>query len=669
MKNPPIAKVTNHADPYDWLRDKNWPKVEDKAILEYIEAENEYFRQVTADNKKLEETIYQELKNREKDDDDSYPIKRDNYYYFFRKVKDKEYYIICRKSNKGEEVLLDGNLLAEGKSSFSFGDIAVSNDHSKMVYSYDANGSERYTIEVKNLETNLILEDKIDDTLGGIVWNKEGSGFYYLRLNENLRPDRVFFHLLGTKKEDDILVYHEIDPGFYVGIDKTASEDYLIILCGNGSSNEDRYLSLSDSSHNLKKVIERKKDQLYTLDHINGMFYLLINDMGKNFRLVKSDSEFKNFVEIIPHSEDYYLTDIALYNEYLAISKRVLGLNIIQYYDIKACVLISEIALPEEVYHANIIHTTKDDKYLRIGYSSLTTPSSILEYEFKNKELHVRKVDEIKGYEQNRYLTKRLWADSKDGVKIPISIVYHKDKFSSENTNPILLYGYGSYGIGRPASFNPSVISLLDRGFIYAIAHIRGGDELSFDWYESAKFLNKKRTFEDFIASAEYLIENKYTDASKLAIMGGSAGGLLMGAVVNQRPELFKAVIAMVPFVDVLNTMLDESLPLTPPEFEEWGNPKEKDFYEYIKSYSPYDNITKQSYPNMLVTAGLTDPRVGYWEAAKWVAKLRKYKQDNNLLILKTDMDAGHAGKSGRFKRLEEMAMVYSFILGVFNLN
>ena len=669
MNNPPIAKVTDHTDPYDWLRDKNWPKVEDKEILNYVEAENEYFRQATEANKQLEEKIYQELKDREKEDDDSYPVKRDNYYYFFRKVKDKEYYIICRNSDKGEEILLDGNSLAEGKSSFSLGATAVSKDHSKLAYAYDADGSERYTIEVKNLETNLVLEDKIDDTLGGIVWNKEGSGFYYLRVNENWRPDKVFFHSLGSKKEKDILIYHEKDSGFYVDIDKTSSENYLIIACGNGSSSEDRYLSLDDSSHDLKKVIRRKKDQLYSLDHINGIFYLLINDKGKNFRLVRSDSEFKNFFEIIPHSEDYYLTDISLYNEYLVVSKRVLGLNKIEYYDIKTCTFISEIALTEEVYQANIIHTSKDDKYLRVSYSSLTTPSSILEYEFENKKLHIRKVDEVKGYEQNKYLTKRLWADSKDGVKIPISIVYHKDKVSSEKTNPILLYGYGSYGAGMSAYFRPSVISLLDRGFIYAIAHIRGGDELGFDWYESAKFLNKKRTFEDFITSAEYLIKEKYTSASKLAIMGGSAGGLLMGAVVNQRPDLFKAVIAMVPFVDVLSTMLDESLPLTPMEFEEWGNPKDKDFYEYMKSYSPYDNVTKQNYPNILVTAGLTDPRVGYWEAAKWVAKLRKYKQDDNLLILKTDMDAGHAGKSGRFKRLEEMAMIYSFILSVFGLS
>ena len=669
MKNSPIARVTDHADPYDWLRDKNWPKVEDKEIIEYLEAENEYFQQVTASNKELEKEIYQELKDREKEEDDSYPIKRDNYYYFSRKVKDKEYSIICRGSDKGEEILLDGNLLAEGKSSFSLGATTISKDHTKIAYAYDSDGSERYTIEIKNLENNRILEDKIDETLGGIVWNKEGSGFYYLRVNENWRPDRVFFHLLGTKKEDDVLIYQEIDSGFYVDIDKTTSEDYLIISAGNGSSNEDRYLSLDDSSHDLKNVIKRKKDQLYSLDHINENFYLLINDKGKNFRLVRSDFKFKQFIEIIPHSEDYYLTDIALYKEYLVISKRVLGLNKIECYCIKTYDFIGEVELTEEVYQVNILHTNKEDKYLRINYSSLTTPSSILEYDFESKEIYIRKVEEVKNYDQSKYCTKRLWADSKDGVKIPISIVYRKDKFSSENTNPMLLYGYGSYGAGMSAWFRSNIISLLDRGFIYAIAHIRGGDELGFDWYESAKFLNKKRTFEDFIASAEYLIKEKYTNSSKLAIMGGSAGGLLMGAVVNQRPDLFKAVVAMVPFVDALNTMLDESLPLTPLEFEEWGNPKEKDFYDYIKSYSPYDNVLKQNYPNMLVTAGLTDPRVGYWEAAKWVAKLRIYKQNNNLLILKTDMDAGHGGKSGRFKRLEEVAMIYSFILSVLDLN
>jgi len=662
MRNPPIAKSIPNVsgDNYAWLRDKNWPKVEDPEILAYINAENDYFKAETESFQPLEKQIYAELKARVKEDDESYPVKKDNYYYYSKMEKGKDYIILCRKSsNNLEEILLDGNILAQGKSSFALGATKTSEDHSKLAYAFDADGSERYNIYVRDLNTAQDLNDVINDTLGGIVWNKAGSGFYYIKLNENWRPDRVFFHLLGDDQQQDILIYQELDPGFYLHINKSASSEYLLIDSGNGSSSETQYLSLNESPSKPIIVIKRRANHLYSLDHINNKFYLLTNDLGKNFRLVSIIDE--KFNEIIPHNDDYYLVDMALYNQHLVVTKRVLGLNKIEYYNLETEKLAGNIDFQEEVYQANINFTNKEDLYLRINYSSLTMPRSVLEYDFNSKILHSRKTDEVLGYDPSLYKAERLWAKSSDGTKVPISIVYRKDM--KKESAPLLLYGYGSYGLGMSASFRSNIISLLDRGFTYAIAHIRGGDELGFNWYESAKFLTKKRTFEDFIASAEYLIEQKHTSSEKLAIMGGSAGGMLMGVCINQRPGLFQAVIALVPFVDVLNTMLDETLPLTPIEFEEWGNPKDKNYFDYIKSYSPYDNIEKKYYPNMLVTAGLTDPRVGYWEAAKWVAKLRTYKQDNNLLLLKTDMDAGHAGKSGRFKILEEVAMIYSFIL------
>ncbi len=657
MINPPIAKATNNNDPYAWLRDKNWPKVTDPEILAYLNAENAYFEAATLDSKTLEKEIYEELKARIKEDDESYPIKRGDYQYFTRMEKGKDYPILCRKS-EGEEILLDCNILAQGKSSFTLGSVSKSFDHNKLAYAYDPDGSERYSIYVKDLTTKQDLNDLIPDTLGDIVWNKSGDGFYYVKLNDSWRPDRVFFHLLGTNCKDDILIYQELDPGFYLDISFSASKEYLLIDCGNGSSSETLYCKLDEKPKKPNILIKRRADHLYSLDHINDNFYMLTNDMGKNFRLVKF-SDANKLIEIIPHNENNYLVDIALYNEYLVICKRILGLNKIEYYDIKTAQFINEIKFNEEVYQADIVFTHKDD-ILRINYSSLTMPRSVLEYDFNTNILHTRKTDEVPGYDSSLYIAKRLWATSKDGVKVPISIIQRKD---NKGTSPLLLYGYGSYGMGMPVSFRSNIISLLDRGFIYAIAHIRGGDELGFDWYESAKFLSKKITFEDFIASAEYLIEQNYTSPDKLAIMGGSAGGMLVGAVANQRPELFKAIVALVPFVDVLNTMLDETLPLTPIEFEEWGNPKNKEYYDYIKSYSPYDNVKAQNYPHMLITAGLTDPRVGYWEAAKWVAKLRKEKQNDNLLILKTDMESGHKGQSGRFKYLEEVAIIYCFIL------
>jgi oligopeptidase B len=652
-------------DEFNWLRDKNWPKVEDHKILEHLNKENSYFKQITKNLNSLEKELYQELKGRISQEDESYPIKKDSYYYFERDEKNKDHPIFYRKNEDNEELLLDINALSLNKSSFAMGDISLSNNQMMIAYSYDNDGSERYSVKVRNIKNKQDTNDIIKETIGNIIWNKTNDGFYYISVNENWRSDKVFFHKLGTKQDQDELIYHELDSGFHLNINNSSSKEYLIIESGNGSSNETRYLEYNNSK--LQLAIKRQENHLYIIDHINDKFYITTNDKGKNFRLVSINSETnfitENFNEIIPHNPEHYLIDIALYNEYLVITKKILGLNNIEYYDLKNNKSLGNINFSEEVYEASIEYTNKDDQYLRINYSSLTKPKSILEYDFKSKILYTRKTDKIpSGYDPHLYQAKRLWATSKDGTKIPISIVYHKDSIKNI-PNKLLLYGYGSYGMAMPMSFRKNIISLLDRGFTYAIAHIRGGDELGFNWYESAKFLTKKLTFEDFISVSEYLIDNKYTSSDKLSIMGGSAGGMLMGAVLNERPDLYKSAVALVPFVDVLNTMLDESLPLTPPEFEEWGNPKEKKYYEYIKSYCPYSNVKKQSYPNMLVTAGLTDPRVGYWEAAKWVAKLRNNKLDDNILLLKTEMESGHKGQSGRFNGLEEIAMIYSFII------
>jgi oligopeptidase B len=674
MNNQPIAKSISYSsihhneelsDNYDWLRDKNWPQVDSPEILDYLTAENDFFKEKMQDSKELEKHIYEELKGRIKEDDESYPVKIDDYYYFSRLVKGKDYPIFYRKQTT-EELILDVNILAEGKTSFALGDMSISKDHSKLAYAYDSDGSERYNIYIRDLDRGADLKDIVTDTIGDIVWNKSGSGFFYLKLNKNWRPDQVFFHVLGEDVKNDTLIYKESDQGFHVGIDRSSSDKYLLINTGNSTSNEVLYLDL-EKINNPEIAIERRYDHLYEVDHMHDSFYVLTNDMGKNFRLVKTleqdNFSADKYQEIIAHNSEHYLFDVALYLERLVVSKRILGLNRIEYYDLDTHKLAGKIEFKEEVYESHIQFTNKDDNYLRVDYSSLTTPRSVMEYDFTDKKLHTRKINEIpSGYDSSLYISKRLWVESSDGVQVPVSMVYREDSFK-ENA-PVLMYGYGSYGYSTPVSFRQNIISLLDRGFIYVIPHIRGGDELGFDWYEDAKFLNKKRTFEDFISVAEYLIDHKYTSKEKLSIMGGSAGGLLMGAVINQRPELFNSVVALVPFVDVLKTMLDDSLPLTPGEFEEWGNPIEsKEFFDYIKSYCPYSNVKKQSYPHILVTAGLTDPRVGYWEAAKWVAKLRQYRKDDNLLLLKTEMDAGHKGQSGRFKGLEEVAMIYCFLL------
>ena len=517
-----------------------------------------------------------------------------------------------------------------------------------------------------------MLKDKLDDVLGSIIWNETGNGFYYIKVDNKWRPNKLYYHELGTAQKADKLIYHEKDHTFGVGLSKTSDEKYIIMSIGSSDSREIHYMKSYDLSHTFKLIIPRKKDHLCDIDHIHNQFYIYTNDKGKNFRLVRvadNDISPKNYKEVIPHSEKIYLLGFSLYDHHIVYETKENGLPQIHImnYELKA---LDTIKYPDPTYTTSATYSHHDDDGFMIHYSSMIAPSTVFKYHFKTKKMTTLKVREIpSGYNKSEYKSERVLVNSREkGIKIPVSLVYKKKLFKKNGSNPLFLYGYGSYGCAIPPGFNSNAISLLDKGFIYAIAHIRGGDDLGFKWYEDAKFLKKKRTFEDFIDAAKHLVKNKYTSQGNIVISGGSAGGMLIGTTINDAPELFKAAIADVPFVDVLNTMLDDTLPLTPGEFKEWGNPQEKKYFNYIKSYSPYDNVKAQNYPNLYILAGLNDPRVTYWEPAKWTAKLRDMKTDNNLLILETDMETGHGGKSGRFDAYKQVARKYAFIFKMFDL-
>jgi oligopeptidase B len=683
-KSSPIAKKLSHLiqhhgdtiiDPYHWLRDDKWPNVQDAGVLAYLNEENDYYHAIMDPLAANEETIYQELVGKIKLSDETVPVKKDNYYYYSKTNEDSNHPIFCRKLDSlshAPEIILDINELAKGYEFFSYEALSVSPDHQKIAYSIDTTGAERFTINIKDLSNNTLLSDSIPDAIGGIVWHENGKGFFYCKLNKNWRPDQVFYHQINTPIEDDILVCEEQDARYRLSVYKSASKRFIFVGSYAKESSEVSFIDCNDESLMLQLIAPRAEDHMYSPDQIGNEFFILTNDTGKNFRLVKTALDQTNqesWQEVIPCSAQRYLQGVVLYQNYFAVESREEGLEQINIYDYKNVAQPEAIQFQDPTYSAEIIKTTTDADGVRFAYSSLNMPETILEYNFTSKKLLTLKVREIpSGYDASAYQSERVFATSADGIKIPISLVYKKELFKKDSSNPLYLYGYGSYGHGMPASFRATITTLLDRGFVYAIAHIRGGDEMGYDWYESAKFLTKKRTFTDFIAATEYLISEGYTRKENVVIAGGSAGGLLIGACINERPELYKAAIAHVPFVDVLNTMLDESLPLTPTEFKEWGNPKEVDYYHYIKSYSPYDNVKAQSYPAMYVTAGISDPRVTYWEPAKWVAKLRDLKTDDNLLLLETNMNAGHAGASGRFGHLRELAKEYNFIFKVFNV-
>jgi oligopeptidase B len=663
-------------DNYHWLRDKNWPKVNAAEVIEHLAAENKYYQSEMQDFKAQEELIYKEIIGRIKAEDTTVPIKKDNYYYYSRTEEKSQYNIYCRKKdtlNSEEEILFDANKLAELSEYFDMGEFAVSPDHKKLVYSYDTSGDERYKAVIKDLESGDFLPESITDILGPIVWHENNQGFYYTKVNDKWRTDQVYYHKLNTDVKDDILVYKETDTKFTLGLYKSSSKRFAFIDSSSKDCNELRFIDLKqDDEINLQLFLNRKNDHLYSVEHHEDSFYILTNDQGKNFRLacaLVSNYAHQDWVELIPVSKTEYLIGFDLYQNKLALLSKENGVEKIRLYDYANFAHAKTIEFPEPIYKISVIPTTFADKAVRIRYSSLVTPNTVMEYNFADAQLRALKTQEIpSGYNKSLYNCEYLFVKTKDGASVPVSLVYKKDLFKKDGTNPLYLYGYGSYGYSIASSFDYDIISLLDRGMVYAIAHIRGGDELGYQWYEDGKFLNKKNTFNDFIAAAEFLIKSKYASQDKVVIAGASAGGMLIGACVNERPELFKAAIAHVPFVDVLNTMFDESLPLTPGEFKEWGNPKDKIYYDYIKSYSPYDNIKAQKYPAMYITASLNDPRVTYWEPAKWVAKLRKMKTDDNLLLFETNMGAGHAGLQGRFERVKDVAKEFSFIFRVLDL-
>ncbi len=667
----PKAKIVEHRDTthgdvrvdnYYWLREK-----ENQEVIDYLNAENVYMEKLTAHTKKLQEKLYDEMVGRIQETDLSVPVQEDNYYYYSRTEEGKNYSIYCRKKGNletDEEVLLDGNQLAEGKEYFRIRSFSVSDDHKLLAYSVDYDGSEQYDIYVKNLETGEVLADEIKSTGGAIAWANDNKTFFYTMLDPARRPYQLYRHKLGAK--NDKLVYEEKDDAYFLGVSKSKSGQYIYIGLGSQVTTEYRYLDADKPTGRFKIFAPRQQNEEYSVTHHGDDFYIVTNDNALNFKVMKTPvnkTARKYWKEFIAHDDKVLIDATEAFKNHLVVYGRKGGFKNISIINFKDDTQ-HEVKFPEPVYtYWGSENPDFNTSLVRFTYSSPITPRTVYDYDMNSEKFILKKEYEVLGgYDKSDYVTERAFATAKDGTKVPISIAYKKG-LKKNGKNPCYLQGYGSYGYSYDPAFSSARISLLDRGFVYALAHIRGGSEMGRKWYEDGKYLNKKNTFTDFIACAETMIKEKYTTRERLAIQGGSAGGLLMGAVTNMRPDLFAAVVADVPFVDVINTMLDETIPLTVIEYEEWGNPKNKEYYDYMKSYSPYDNVEAKDYPNMLVTAGLNDPRVQYWEPAKWTAKLRQMKTDDNTLILKTNMDAGHGGASGRYERLKEVAFEYAFVI------
>lgn len=675
MKAPQAKKIEKtleihgdqRMDPYFWLNERENPEV-----IRYLEEENSYADLIMKDTEELQEELFEEMKSRYKKDDESLPYFFNGYWYIVRYEEGKEYPIFCRKQHsldQPEEIIVDVNILAEGENFFEVGSVAVSPDNRLASFSADNIGRRIYTINFKDLETGEILADQIPNTTGKAVWANDNQHVFYIRKDTNLRAFQVYRHQLGTDPSEDVLIFHEEDDTFDVNVFKTKSLKYIFIASSSTISDEHRFIPSDDVFADWTVIQPRIDDLEYSIEHYEDEFYIITNaDEATNFKIVKtriSQCSMEHWVDVIPHRENVLLEGFEIFRDYLVLEEREQGLLQIRIINEKTG---ESYYLPfsDPTYTAYIgINLEFDTDILRYGYTSLTQPGSTYEYNMKEKTTQLLKQQEVLGgtFSPENYISERIWADSRDGkTKIPVSLVYHKDTAKSPHT-PLLLYGYGSYGHTVDASFSNVRLSLLDRGFIYAIAHIRGGEYLGREWYEEGKMLYKKNTFFDFIDAGKFLIHENYTSSKHLYAMGGSAGGLLMGAVVNFEPELFNGIVAQVPFVDVVTTMLDETIPLTTGEYDEWGNPNDREYYDYMKSYSPYDNVEAKDYPHMLITTGLHDSQVQYWEPAKWVARLRELKTDDHLLIFKTDMSAGHGGASGRFESLKEDALEYAFLL------
>lgn len=650
-------------DNYYWLNQRENPKV-----LDYLKAENDYTSALMKHTEPLQEKIYNEIIARIKQDDQSVPYKKNSFFYFDRYVKEKEYPIYCRKKETlkaNEEILLDVNEMAKGYSYFNAASLQVSPNNKILAFGVDTLSRRIYEIKFKDLTSGKFFEDKIPNTTGNAVWANDNKTIFYTTKDSTLRPFKIFKHTLGTDSKFDKEIYHEKDETFGAYVYKSKSDDYLIIASNQTLSNEFRFLKADNPDGEFKIFQAREKNLEYRIDHFEKDFYIVTNYQAKNFRLMKTsidNTSKENWKEVIPHRKDVLLEDIEIFKDFLVVREREKGLTKMRIINWKSK---DEhyLNFGEPAYAAYFsVNLDFSTDLFRFGYTSLKTPYSTFDYNMKTKKKNLLKQTEILGgFKADDYKTERLYAKAKDGAEIPISLIYKKGLKKNGN-NPLLLYGYGSYGISTDAVFNSANLSLLNRGFVYAIAHIRGGEELGREWYENGKLFKKKNTFLDFIDCGDFLIEQKFTNKNKIFALGGSAGGLLMGAVINIRPDLFKGVIASVPFVDVVTTMLDESIPLTTAEYDEWGNPNEKDYYDYMLSYSPYDNVEAKGYPNLLVLTGLHDSQVQYFEPAKWVAKLRVMKTDKNLLLFKTNMDAGHSGVSGRFRAYKDVALRFAFM-------
>ncbi|MCZ2084384.1 MAG: S9 family peptidase [Flavobacteriales bacterium] len=657
-------------DPYFWLNERENPEV-----IQYLEEENAYAEAVMKDTEDFQQLLFDEMKARYKKDDESLPYFFNEYWYIVRFVDGKEHPLFTRKFQtleNEEELLLDVNVLAEGQKFFEVGSVAVSPNNKLMSYSSDNMGRRIYNINFQNLETGEILQDQIPNTTGKAVWANDNEHIFYIRKDESLRAFQVFLHQLGTDSSQDVLIFHEEDETFDVNVFKTKSLEYIFISSSSTISDEQRFIPADDVMAEWKIIQPRIDDLEYSVEHFEDEFYIISNaDDATNFKISKTKVAhpgIENWIEVIPHREEVLLEGFEIFKNYLVLEERMEGLLQIKIIDTKNNEF-HYLPFSDPTYTAYIgLNLEFDTEKLRFGYTSLTQPSSTFEYDMKERTTKLLKQQEVLGgdFLPENYISERIWATARDRKKVPISLVYHKDTKKSAET-PLLIYGYGSYGHTIDASFSNVRLSLLNRGFIYAIAHVRGGEYMGREWYEDGKMLFKKNTFFDFIDAAKYLVKENYTSEKHLYAMGGSAGGLLMGAIINYEPELFNAIVAQVPFVDVVTTMLDETIPLTTGEFDEWGNPKDKDYYDYIKSYSPYDNIEAKNYPHILITTGLHDSQVQYWEPAKWTAKLRELKTDTNILIFKTDMSSGHGGASGRFESLKEDSLEYAFLMKLEN--
>jgi len=671
---PPIAcvkhtetTVHNHTliDDYAWLREKT-----SSEVVAYLEAENTYTDALMKPTEAVQKTLYDEMVSHIKETDESVPFRDGDYFYYSRTEQSRQYGIHCRKKGSldaAEEIILDVNALAEGEAFMAIGGFTVSDDGNLLAYSTDTTGFRLYTLQVKDLRTGELLRERVE-RVGSIVWaNDNQTLFYSVEDEEQKRQFLLYRHTLGTSHDADVLVYEEVDERFNVGAAKTRDNRYLLLESASHTTSEQRFLSADDPGGTWTLIAERRDNIEYNADHRDGLFYIRTNDEGRNFRLITTPVHSlarENWTEVIPHRADVMLEDLDLFASFYVTCERSEGLPKLRVRSFGGGDLARDISFPEPVYSAHP-HTNAEfvtGKY-RYSYQSLVTPGSVYEYDVAAGTSTLLKQQEVPGgFDRELYRSERLFATAEDGVKVPVSLVYRKD-LKGEGTNPLHVYGYGSYGYSLPIGFNSNRLSLLDRGFVMAYAHIRGGGDMGKPWHDAGRLMEKRNTFADFIAATRELIINGYGDPKRVSAEGGSAGGLLMGAVVNLRPDMYRAIMSHVPFVDVMNTMLDASLPLTVPEYEEWGNPNEQAAFEYMLSYSPYDNLKTGSYPAMLVKTSLNDSQVMYWEPAKYVAKLRTLKQDDSVLLLHTNMNAGHGGASGRYDYLKEIAFDYAFLL------